>query len=275
MPILTLSLLVFFAGCVALQRPRETGPNDQAWARFTQVANDLEVSEWEPGKEGVAFRAFDTLGLTNAWIIGCPVIIAQRDRNHAGRTPPLAVWEINKQILFVAGNVIGDAKHEYVLAAGWFGPIDGIVAVYDDQLRKIAECDMESIWDITLTDLTGDGDCEILCWEDQHHGNGLWLRRLTILKYIEEKGLVVVWRGATYDEAADGVDKYDVWIEHHEGRPARIFTKHTYRECLEPGERDGEPCRVKEHPNEIASYVWRPETMHFEKDTGGFRVGAK
>jgi hypothetical protein len=142
----------------------------------------------------------------------------------------------------------------------------GVVAVYDHSLRKIAELEMESVWGIELTDLTNDGTCEILCWEDQHHGSGLWQRRLTVLKYIEGKGLLVVWRRPTYDEACENLDKHDIRIKYKKGQATGIWMKHVYRQWLEPGDRNGERELVKTHPNERSIFIWNSATLRFEED---------
>lgn len=260
---LTTGLFALSTGCHTPGLPRQIRSDDRAWTAFTQIAKALEWSDSDKGN--AYFDALNRLALANYRIHG-PILIAEQERTHVSRKPVPKVWECDDQVLVAAGDVTGDGKPEFVLGAGWSGPMGGVLAVYDPDLRKIAELEMESIWGIEIADLTNDGAHEILCWEDQHHGSGLWQRQLTVLKHVEGKGLAVVWQGSTYEEACDNLDKHEIRIEQKRGRPARIWTKHVYGQSLDPGDRNGQRELAKSHPNDLSSYLWNPTTLRFETD---------
>jgi hypothetical protein len=89
---------------------------------------------------------------------------------------------------------------------------------------------------------------------------------LTIVKYIDGKGLVVVWRGPTYDERCKYLTKYDIWFEQKADVPTRIWSRHTYEQFPEPGDRNGKRELVKRYPNKLSSYVWNSAISRFEED---------
>jgi len=143
----------------------------------------------------------------------------------------------------------------------------GVLAVYEPNLRKIAELEMECIWGIELADLTNDGTCEILCWEDQHHGSGLWQRRLTVLKYVEGGGIRVVWQGSTYDEASDFLDTHRIKIDQRRGRSAAIVQTSLSQQW--PQLVDNKPVIRKSKLHEAVSYAWDKTAMRFVKQNEG------
>lgn len=258
---------VMLAGASGCRTPLPTGhvdSDDANWKHFTNVASALEWSNSDNG--GGYFHALETLGLTNWTFIHGPVLVAQGDRRKVMIQPVPDLWKADAQVLLASGNVTGDGQPKYILTAGWWGPLAGVLAVYDGHLKKLVELKMECIWGIELKDVTGDGVDEILCWEDEHHGSGFWMRWLTVVKYIEGRGLVVVWRGSTYYEVDKNLEISDIWIEQKKGQSARIWKKDIYRQHLEPGDRNGNRELIKGQPNELSSYVWNSATLRFEED---------
>jgi hypothetical protein len=260
-----LAVIVSSSGCRTFQQAGDLQKDDADWKRFVDTAQMLDLRS-ESGLSNY-YAACETLGLTNLnYFIHGPVVAAKGTIRHVFQNPP-KIWEASDdQVLIVQGKVIGTNRSEYILGAGWSGPMGGVLAVYDTHLHKLAEIEMEDIWSIETKDVTADGSDEIICWEDEHHGNGLWTRWMTILKYVDGKGLVAVWRGATYDEAGESLNKYDISIEQKKGQPSRIRSKHTYEQYLEPGDRNGNRELIKSHPNEVSSYVWNPATLRFEEE---------
>ena len=260
--VIILGVIFTMPRCVTSPPAKEAREEDSGWNQFLTVANALDLSS---NNLDEYYDAIKTLDLKDCYIQG-PVLIAEGTRKQVSRQPAPKAWEGDDQVLVASGDVDGDGKSEYILGAGWSGPFAGVLAVYDSDLKKLAELKMECIWGVEIQDITGDGADEIICREDQHHGSGLWQQRMTIVKYLEGKGLVVVWSGNTYNEAGTYLDKYDIWIEQKKCQPARIWERHTYEQFLEPADRYDNRELVQRNPNELSSYIWNPATLQFEKD---------
>jgi hypothetical protein len=207
------------------------------------------------------------LGLSEntAWAWGGKLIIAKFPRTEAMVQPEPKVWETRDQVLVCAGDVCGDSRPEYVLGMGWFGPMGGVLCVYDSGMRKIAEVETQCLWGIRLEDLTNDGKKEIICWSDAHHGSGEWDRRISIYKYFDGAGLKLVWEGGLYEEFSGFLDKYEIEIKKEEGRPAVIVKKHVLSQWTEhsPDNKRANIRSFKLHPTE--AYTWSPVTRRFDK----------
>ncbi len=258
----TACLLPLATGCVTPGEPAQTYPDDKAWKAFTQTARSLEWRDWDKGRAYV--NACLALGLTNYRIRG-PVFIAQKERSEIRRKPIPKIGEAHEQVLVAAGDVAGDETPEYVLGAGWSDPAGGVMAVYDQDLRKMAELNIECVWGIELKDLTNDGRCEILCWEDQHQGRGLWQRRLSILRYVEGKGLAVIWKGSTYDQVGDFLETHRIAIDQPRGGSAVIVQTLLRKEWPQ---RVGNEWLVRtSEPRSSASYVWDKAQARFVKQS--------
>jgi len=265
----TLTLFILLSatsGCLTSLHTNNIQPRETDWKHFVEVARNVTIDEYSQEDKGKKYYdALEVLGLTNyTWIHG-PVLIAEGDRKRIARHPVPEVWKTDSQLLLASGDINGDHKPEYVLGAGWSGPMAGVLAVYDNTLSKIAELKTECIWDIELKDLTGDGTCEILCWEDQHHGSGLWQRRLTVLKYVKNTGLDVVWRGSTYDQAGDYLDIHQIKIDQLPGKPALIIRASLSQQW--PQLVDNKTVIQRSKRREVVSYAWNKTVMHFEEQS--------
>ncbi len=262
-PKLTLVLLVGLAtlwACAALGQDKA---REDAWKRFVIAAGETtngNFSKTDNGKKWL--HSLEVMGLTKwTWILD-PVLVAEGDRSRVFRQPIPEVWKTNGQLLLASGDINGDGRPEYILGAGWFGPMGGVLAVYDDALRKIAEREMECIWGIELKDLTADGIPEILVWEDEHKGSGQYARWLTILGFVGDKGFAVVWRGSTYFQLGYFLDTYRIGIDSPPGKTAVITQTRLHTEW--PQQVDDKWVVKAADLSETNVYVWNKADMRFQ-----------
>jgi hypothetical protein len=199
--------------------------------------------------------------------LGGELSVAQGKRNAAHAHPWPRVWRTDEQKLLCAGDLYGDGRTEYVLGFGWCGPMGGVVCVYDNELRKIADVPLDNVFSLELEDLTGDGGLEILCWQDHHNGTDGWRRYLTVFRLSKSQGLTRLWEGDSYScSNAGGIDvtKHKIHILHTLGKPAVIETKHIYSRGTHEDTENGTSYSYLETPYTIARYVWNPVSQKFE-----------
>ncbi len=258
-------LILAVCGCAS---PRQDNPSadDVTWKKLVETVNQLQWSETD---QGAAFeKAQKELGLENYGVmqIDGTLFVSDGKRNAARAHPWPRVWRTERQKLLCAGDLHGDGRIEYVLACGWSGPMGGIVCVYDDSLRKIAEVSLDDVFAIRLEDLIGDGGLEILCWQDQHHGTDGWRRCLTIFRLSKNHGLMPVWEGSTYSLGnAGGIDvtKHKIRFLRTRGKPPVIETKEIYSRGTHEDEENGTSYSYLATPYTITRYVWNPVSETF------------
>ena len=265
-----IALILTACGCVSAHRPN-TPAGDVTWTKLVEIVSQLQ---WSEADNGAAFeRAQRKLGLENfgAMELGGTLSVARGNRTAARAHPWPRPWGTLDQKLLCAGDLNGDGRTEYILGCGWFGPMGGIVCIYDDTLRKIAEVALDDVFALRLEDLIGDGGLEILCWQDHHNGTDGWRRYLTIFKFSKSRGLMPVWEGDIYSlSTAGGIDvtKHKVRFIRKRGQPAVIETKHTYSRGTHQDTDSATSYSYLETPYTITRYLWNPASEKFEAPKG-------
>ena len=175
-------------GCRAVA-PRQDA-DDFNWDRFVEVAGRTTVDTYSTANGGQKyFAALEFMALTNrCWIHG-PILVASGDRTHVSVDPIPSVCGAQSQVLLASGDVSGDGQPEFIFAAGWWGPMAGVLAVYDQRLRQLAQIDTGCIWSVQVV-RDGPGRACIMCHEDEHPGSGLFLRYTRVYRFTAGVGLV-------------------------------------------------------------------------------------
>ena len=222
-----LAAVCLLTGCVSTQRALP--PDEATWQKLIKTTKQLE---WSEADQGAAFeKAQKALGLEDLspMALEGPLFIAAGDRRRVSRHPLPRIWKTEDQNLLCAGDLFADGQIEYVLGIGWFGPMGGMICIYDQHLRKITEMPADDIFALQLEDLLGDGHLELLCWQDEHHGSGEWQRYLTIFRVSRTGILQPVWQEYTYSEWGNiNISKQKIRIHCRIGRPAIIDCVETY-----------------------------------------------
>jgi len=235
------------------------------WEKLVGTVNQLE---WSEADDGAAFeKAQESLGLENynAMQLDGPLFVAHEMGGAAWTHPLPRPWHTEDQKLLCAGDLCGDGRTEYVLGFGWFGPMGGVVCVYDDTMRKIAEVPLDDVYGLQLEDVIGDGGLEILCWQDHHNGTDGWLRYLTIFRLSRSGVLQPIWEGFTYSElSVDNITKQKIRIRQTPGKPAVIETEEVYSRGTHEDTDDGTSYSYLETPYTTTRYLWNPVTQTFE-----------
>jgi hypothetical protein len=234
--------------------------------------------QWSETNQYVAIeKAKKELGLENMGGLAEGTLFVAHGKRNAVQTHP---WPrvgfdadgiyggARDQKLLCAGDLYGNGKTEYVLGCGWFGPMGGVVCIYDEALRKIADVSLDDVFALQLEDLTGDGGLEILVWQDHHNGTDGWRRYLQIFRLSKSCGLKTVWEGATYSLGGAGgfnVTKSKIRIRRKGGKPAVIETKEIYSRGTHQDSEDGPSYSYFETPCATTRYVWNPVSETFEE----------
>ena len=190
----TKSLLVLMAICASVlvggcttSRSRNTVV-DSNWNRFIEVAAQLDSYCEQDG--GKTYRsALEVMGLTDQFGIHGRVLVASGDRTRVSVHPTPHVCESGDQLLLASGNIGGGAGPEFIFAAGWFGPMAGLLAVYDQDLHLLSRTDTGSIWRVKVARDSLGRPC-IICHEDEHPGTGMFMRFIRVYRYVPGVGLV-------------------------------------------------------------------------------------
>jgi hypothetical protein len=183
-----LMLTVGVLGCQTVDR--EQSAVDANWSRFVSVASRTTVNNYSETDRGQSrFTALESLGLTNQVWLHNPILVAAGDRSHVSVTPIPAVCKADSQVLLAAGDVTGDGAPEFIFAAGWWGPMAGVLAVYDQDLGQIARLNTGCIWAVAVQRYSQNGP-RIVCCEDEHPGNGVFNRYTRVYRYVAGAGLV-------------------------------------------------------------------------------------
>lgn len=260
---ITCSLLL--VGCVSSRRVNSSS-DDVTWRKLVESVSQLQ---WSEADQGAAFKkAQKELGLDNysKMQLSGGLFVANGKRNAVQTHPWPEVWKTETQKLLCAGDLCGDGKTKYVLGCGWFGPMGGVVCVYDEALRKIAEVSLDDVFALKLEDVTGDGRLDILCWQDQHNGTDGWRRNLTIFRLSKTCHLKSVWEGSTYafsNAGGNDVTKHKIRILRTRDRPAVIETKEIYSRGTHVDDENGSSYSYLETPYTITRYVWNPISETF------------
>ncbi|HTV43007.1 MAG TPA: hypothetical protein VMF08_20755 [Candidatus Sulfotelmatobacter sp.] len=246
-PIVIVLAFCLCGGCVS---QRSLQPSDErTWENFVRLVNQLQ---WSEADQGSAFeKTQKTLGLDSysAMELDGNVVVTPGNRHKAKPSPMPRVWAGNDEKLVCAGDLYGDGRTEYVLAFGWFGPMGGVICVYDPSLRKIVDqrVDGNVVW-LELDDLLHDGKLELICCQDHHHGTDGWLRDVTVYRISKSGTLNEIWKDYIYSEFEAGVvSKQKVRFLQTAGKPEVIETT------------------TSDAPHKTAEYVWNPASGTFER----------
>jgi hypothetical protein len=175
-------------GCSTVP-PKQDAANVN-WTRFVDLASHTTIdnySETANGKE--YFAALVTLGLTNQVWMHRPILVATGTRSQVSLEPTPIICEADSQVLLAAGDVTGDTTPEFIFAAGWWGPMAGVLAVYAQDLHKVAQVETGAIWAVAIGRDQLNRPC-IMCREDEHPGNGVFNRFRRMYRYVPGVGLV-------------------------------------------------------------------------------------
>jgi hypothetical protein len=143
----------------------------------------------------------------------------------------------------------------------------GIVCIYDDAMRKIVEVPVDAVFKVQLEEVIGDGELEILCWQDHRNGTDGWRRYLMIFRLSKRLDLKPVWEGSTHTLSGAGgtaVTKHKIRILGASGKPAVIESEEIYRRGAHVDEESENSYSILETPYTITRYAWNPASEKFE-----------